>query len=188
MKTSDNGRKFIESFEGLILEAYDDYNDRPVPVGGSARGTLTIGYGHTVSAGPPGIVPGETITKEQADQILASDLSKVETDVAQLVRTALNQNQFDALVSFEFNTGALRHSSGLNYLNQAEYEFAWNVFDQYTHAAGRVLPGLVRRRQAERNLFFTAPKFNPAPVPQTTGLWAAILRGLNALFTRKWNL
>ena len=70
MKTSTNGRQLIESFEGLFLETYDDSDDRIVAPGGTSRGTLTIGYGHTTAAGPPKVTPGMKITKSQADQYL----------------------------------------------------------------------------------------------------------------------
>src|ERR1700759_3326521 len=105
MKTSANGRKFIEGFEGLFLQAYDDANDHIVKLGQRVIGTLTIGYGHTSVAGPPKVYVGQVITKDMADAILASDLTAVELEVSHLVKVPLNQNQFDALVSFQFNTG-----------------------------------------------------------------------------------
>ncbi len=61
MKTSLNGRKLIESFEGLILTSYDDYNDHIVNTGDTVHGVLTIGYGHTSAAGPPHVSIGDTI-------------------------------------------------------------------------------------------------------------------------------
>src|SRR5271166_4274141 len=103
MKTSQTGLNLIEQFEGLILGAYDDATDKIVPTGGSSRGTLTIGYGHTSSAGPPKVYVGQRITKDQANQILAADLAVVEQQVSSRVKVPLNQNQFDALVSFTFN-------------------------------------------------------------------------------------
>lgn len=169
MKTSDNGRKLIESFEGLILKAYDDYNDRIVPLGGKARGTLTIGYGHTSAAGSPQVFVGQSITAAEADAILASDLSAVEGEINTLVKVPLNQNQFDALVSFQFNTGALGHSSALTDLNKGDYAGCTWVMGEYIHANGQTLSGLVRRRKAEIDLFNTAPKLGQAPtkpVPQ----------------------
>jgi len=100
MKTSRNGLAFIEKEEGVILYSYDDYNDKRVSKGGVARGTLTIGVGHTSAAGDPKVIPGMVITKAQADKILAQDLNAVEKDISRLVKVPLNQNQFDALVSF----------------------------------------------------------------------------------------
>lgn len=153
MKTSANGRTLIESFEGLILQAYDDATDRIVPVGSTAKGTLTIGYGHTTAAGPPRVVVGQKITKEEADTILASDLKGVEADVNRLVKVPITQNQFDALVSFHFNTGGLGRSSVLRKLNSNDRQGAADALLQWNMAGGQVLRGLVRRRQAERDLF-----------------------------------
>lgn len=153
MKTSNNGRKFIESFEGLILQSYDDYNDHTVKEGDHVYGTLTIGYGHTTAAGGVPVYIGQTITKEQADQYLAEDLVKVENEINSLVHVNLNQNQFDALVSFHYNTGALCKSTLLKLLNKGDYSGAADEFLKWTHASGRVLQGLVRRRQTERKLF-----------------------------------
>ena len=157
MKTSSNGRALIERYEGLILQSYDDANDHIVPVGGKAVGTLTIGYGHTSAAGAPTVTPGMVITKAQADSILASDLSKVEADVNKFVKVPITQNQFDALVSFHFNTGALGKSSLLVALNKKDYNGAADKFMMYT--SGRVngqlvhMAGLTRRRTEEKALF-----------------------------------
>ena len=156
MKTSLNGRKLIESFEGLILQSYDDYNDHIVNIGDTVHGTLTIGYGHTSAAGSPSVFLGQVFTRNEADQVLGSDLEKVEREVNNLVKVTINQNQYDALVSFHFNTGALGHSSVLTLLNNRDYSTAADHLLLYDHAGGRVLAGLQRRRQAERKLFLTA--------------------------------
>ena len=155
MKTSSNGRSFIEAFEGLFLQAYDDADDRIVSVGEPVRGTLTIGYGHTSSAGAPKVYVGMTIDQEEADAILASDLSGVEIEVQHLVTAALNQNQFDALVSFQFNTGWLAHPqcSILKALNSGNYALTDKDFALYDMASGKVLSGLVRRRKGEALMF-----------------------------------
>src|SRR5260221_1942561 len=145
MKTSDKGRKFIEGFEGLILQAYDDASDHILHQGDTVHGTMTIGYGHTDAAGQPTVFIGQTITKEQADAYLANDLSKVEESVNRLVKVPLTQNQFDALVSFQFNTGALGQSSALTLLNQGKYAEAADHLTLYNHAGGKVLAGLTRR-------------------------------------------
>lgn len=157
MKTSSAGRDLIESFEGLFLEAYDDHNDHIVRPGDHIIGTLTIGYGHTSVAGPPRVYVGQSITKEDADAILASDLAAVEIEVSHLVKVPINQNQFDALVSFQFNTGWLSHPncSLLNALNHGNYAMADADFMLYDRASGQVLTGLLKRRSAEKNLFNT---------------------------------
>lgn len=155
MRTSPAGRKFIEGFEGLFLKAYDDANDHIVQPGQHVIGTLTIGYGHTSAAGPPRVYVGQVITQVTADIILGSDLTAVEIEVAHLVKVPLNQNQFDALVSFQFNTGWLAHPncSLLRTLNAGNYQLADNDFMLYDMASGKVLTGLVRRRTAEKQMF-----------------------------------
>jgi lysozyme len=160
MKTSNNGRRLIEGFEGLILQAYDDHNDQIVTYGQPVIGTLTIGYGHTDAAGPPKVYATQKITQAEADQFLATDLSAVENEVNHLVTVSLNQNQFDALVSFQFNTGALGKSSVLTLLNNKDYKGAAEHLLLYDHAGGRQLPGLDRRRQAEKALFLSTPVNN----------------------------
>ena len=155
MKTSDAGRKLIEKFEGLFLQAYDDATERVVMPGNRIRGTLTIGYGHTSAAGPPRVYVGQTIDQALADDILSVDLAAVEIEVNHLVKVALNQNQFDALVSFQFNTGWLGHvhCSLLAALNAGNYEIADEDFMLYDRAHGQILVGLDRRRAAEKALF-----------------------------------
>jgi len=155
MKTSENGRHLIEEFEGLFLEAYDDATDRVVLPHHKVIGTLTIGYGHTSVAGPPRVYIGMRISKSDADAILTADLASVEAEVSHLVKVPLNQNQFDALVSFQFNTGWLAHPhcSLLTAVNEGNYDVADIDFMLYDRANGKVLVGLDRRRHAEAALF-----------------------------------
>jgi lysozyme len=155
MKTSDAGREFIEAFEGLILGAYDDADDRVVKPGQRVRGTLTIGYGHTTAAGPPRVYVGQDIDKATADAILAADLASVEIEIAHLIKVPLNQAQFDALVSFQFNTGWLSHPScSLTHaLNAGNFAVAEADFGLYDRASGKVLAGLERRRHGEALMF-----------------------------------
>ncbi len=147
MRTSPNGRKFIEGWEGLYLHAYDD-----------GTGVWTIGYGHTSAAGPPRVHPGQVITHQQADDILAADLHSVEVEVNRVVHVVLNQNQFDTLVSFDFNTGALHRSSLIRDINGGRLDRVHEDLMMWVHAGGRVLRGLVNRRTAESRLFFTPMK------------------------------
>ena len=142
MKTSDNGRAFIEAFEGKFLHAYND-----------GTGVLTIGYGHTTVAGPPKVGTGMVITNDQCDQILASDLDGVERDVEKLIHVDLSQPQFDALVSFHFNTGALGRGTVDNKINTGDIDGAMSTLLMYDHAGGRQMAGLTRRRKAERLMF-----------------------------------
>lgn len=161
MKTSYNGIQFIEKEEGVILYAYDDATEKKVPVNGTAKGTLTIGTGHTSAAGAPKVVPGMTITKAQNDSILASDLGKVESQINNLVKVPLNQNQFDALVSFQYNTGGLAKSQVLSKLNKKDYQGAADGLLNWSKANGNATE-LLPRRQRERAVFLTPSSAAPA--------------------------
>lgn len=142
MKTSPDGRAFIEAFEGKFLHTYDD-----------GTGVLTIGYGHTSAAGLPKVFRGQTITDAECDAILAADLGKVEQSVQRCIKPTMTQAQFDALVSFDFNTGSLAKSSIDDKINAGNISAAMSTLLQYDHAGGKQMDGLTRRRQAERLMF-----------------------------------
>lgn len=137
---SDNGIRLIKNFEGCRLTAYK-----------CPAGIWTIGYGHTGS----NVVQGKTITQEEAEKLLKMDLIVHCNNVSKLVKVPLNQNQFDALVSFEFNVGYGNFASStmLKLLNQGKYTDAANQFGRWIYANKKVLPGLVKRRSAEKELF-----------------------------------
>lgn len=137
---SKHGAQFIASFEGFRADAYWD------PWGQ----VWTIGYGHTA-----GVRPGEKVTTTQALKLLEQDAASAATAIRDLVHVRLNQNQFDALVSFVFNlgAGALAESTLLKLLNRGNYRGAARQFHLWDHAGGQVLPGLLRRREAEAHLF-----------------------------------
>ena len=178
MKTSQTGLRLIEKYEGLILQSYDDANERKINAGDHVKGVLTIGYGHTSSAGGPKVYPGQVITKAQAEELLAGDLGRVERDVERLVKVPINQNQFDALVSFHFNTGGLGKSSLLKKLNAGDYQGAAQGLMAWTKASQigpGPIPGLVRRRNEEKALFLSQVKTIP---PKTTaGAGTAVVVG-----------
>jgi lysozyme len=138
MTTSPKGIALIKRFEGLRLKAYLD------PVG-----VATIGYGHTylVNLNDP------EITEAEADRLLAEDLKLYEKPVSEMVKVPINQNQFDALIILSYNigTGALRGSTLMKKLNAGQPCSA--EFDRWIFGGQKALPGLVRRRAAERRLF-----------------------------------
>lgn len=143
MKTSQTGIDLIKKFEGCVLHSYKD------PVG-----IWTIGYGHTV-----GVKSGQKITQKQAETFLKEDLKIYEKGVTDS-KVKVNQNQFDALVSFAYNCGVgslktLVANRNLNQITQALL--------LYNKAGGKILAGLVRRRKAEKDLFEKA-----VPVTQTS--------------------
>jgi len=139
MKISTAGIELIKSFEGVKLEAYQDQ-----------VGVWTIGYGHTAD-----VRPGSQITPAEARGLLEVDEGRVSEGVCRLVTRPINQNQFDALVCFSFNLGlgALKRSSLLSKVNAGDFKGAADEFLKWTKAGGKELPGLVRRRKAERELF-----------------------------------
>lgn len=160
MKTSAAGRKAITEREGLRLKAYRD-----------SANILTIGVGHTSAAGPPTVMPGMTITAALADQILTRDLSIFEKAVNASVTVPLNQNEFDALVSFAFNigAGAFQKSTLLKELNKGNRYGAANELLRWDKAGGKKLKGLTNRRMAERDQFLgKATSGIPAPTPKPT--------------------
>ena len=128
----------------------------------------TVGVGHVIDPSHAAVkyeersslpIPAgwdRTLTMDEVDAILAQDLSRFERGVARLCPAAVNhQGQFDALVSFSFNVGlgALQRSSIRMRYNRGDIEGAADAFLMWTKAAGRVLPGLVKRRQDERAMF-----------------------------------
>lgn len=138
MKTNEAGVDLIKKAEGLRLESYL-----------CPAGVWTIGYGHTKD-----VLPASKVTEHQANAILDVDLDKFERRVAQLAPGA-NENEFAAMVSFAFNLGeaALQRSTLLKKFLAGDKPGAAAEFMKWTYAAGKVLPGLVKRRAAERSLF-----------------------------------
>lgn len=141
-RTSKAGIDLIKSFEGCRLTSYLCPANR-----------WTIGFGRA----SPEVRQGQKITQEQAEAYLLEDLAKFEAGVNALVRVPITQGMFDALVSFSYNLGlrSLETSTLLNLLNQRKYGEAGEEFARWIHVSGAVLPGLVRRRKAERALFET---------------------------------
>jgi len=141
MQMSQEGiDSLLKKFEGCKLKAYR-----------CPANVCTIGYGHTSAAGAPTVTDGMTITQKQADDILRRDLVKYETEVFNMLHQPLTQNQFDVLVDFAYNAGinALRTSTLLKKVNAAQFGDVPTELMKWTKGGGKVLPGLVRRRQAE---------------------------------------
>ena len=139
MRTSQKGIDLIKKFEGCRLEAYK-----------CPAGVWTIGYGHT-----KGVQNGQKITQAQAEEFLREDLKIYEQAVEACVKVPLSQNQFDALVSFCYNcgSGALKTSTLLRLLNEGKYSEAGEQCLRWNTAGGKVLAGLTRRREEEREIF-----------------------------------
>lgn len=146
MKTSENGIELLKRFEGLELEAYQDI-----------AGIWTIGYGHTGDD----VQPGMKLTEREAEELLRRDLKPREQAVSNAVKVSLNQNEFDALVSFVYNVGAaaFRGSTALKRLNRGDRIGAADALTWWNKATVsgvlREVLGLTRRRAAEKALFLT---------------------------------
>ena len=148
MKTSKNGLKLIAKFEGFRSEPYLD-----------AVGVPTIGFGNTfypdgkkVKMGDPGI------TEDEAIVLLKTVVAQFEEQVDKAVLRELNQNQFDALVSFTYNLGIgnLKSSTLLQKVNKNPCDPSIaDEFNKWVYAGGKVLNGLVTRRKEEAKLYFT---------------------------------
>ncbi|CAH1661578.1 Lysozyme [Hyphomicrobiales bacterium] len=141
-RINQEGLEHIKRWEGVKLKAYRD-----------VAGILTIGYGHTSAAGTPQVTAGMVITEATAEDILRRDLAKFEQRVVRLVKAPLTDNQFAALVSFDFNTGALDRSTLLKKLNAGNYDAVPAELAKWVNAGGRKIPGLVNRRAAEAGLW-----------------------------------
>ena len=139
-EVNEAGVRLVQEFEGCRLDAYR-----------CPAGIPTIGYGAT----GPDIRMGMVWTQEQADARLVEDLARFADGVERLVEVDLSDNQFAAIVSFAFNVGlgALRDSTLLRKLNAGDYLGAADQLPRWARAGGRIMPGLSRRRLAERALF-----------------------------------
>lgn len=142
MRVSQKGIDLIKKFEGIRLTAYT-----------CPAGVLTIGYGHT----GPDVKPGMRITEQEAEKLLWSDTESAQQTVSSFVNTKLNQNEYDALVSFTFNVGptAFVNSTLLRLLNHnADRKIVAGEFGRWVKAGDdKPVPGLVRRREEEKKLF-----------------------------------
>ena len=142
MKLSQRGFDLIKQFEGYSSKAYPD------PATGGAP--WTIGYGTT-----KGVKPGMVITAEQAEKMLREDVAKFESGVSALLKVPTTQGQFDAMVSLAYNIGLgnFGKSTLLRKHNEKCYSCAAGQFPAWNRAAGKVMNGLTRRRNAERAMY-----------------------------------
>lgn len=162
MHINKAGLELIKSFEGCRLVAYK-----------CPAGVWTIGYGHTA-----GVYEGMKITQAQAEDFLKSDMVKYEKYVDLYCgHLNLNENEYSALVSFCYNCGAGNLRTLVNNRNKGQIADALLL---YNKAAGKVLKGLVRRRDAERDLFLTGTdstdtaEYYPACSKYQVGMVAAL--------------
>lgn len=140
-------KELVKEFEGCSLKAYK-----------CPAGIWTIGYGNTQYENGKAVKEGEVINLERAEQLLEVILIKFVQQVGELVKSKVNQNQKDALTDFAYNCGVgnLRSSTLLKKVNADPNDKTIKAeFEKWTRANGKVLNGLVKRRTAEANLYFS---------------------------------
>lgn len=143
------GLDLVKHFESCFLQAYWDRTGK----------CWTIGWGHTGLQHKDGTVyKGRKLTQAQADELLAYDMHQFEQRVLAHITQPLTDDQFSALVSFDFNTGGLTLANGrpstlLRKLNAGDYEGAALEFPKWDKSGGVRLKGLTRRRLSEQRLF-----------------------------------
>jgi lysozyme len=118
----------------------------------------TIGYGNTFYENGSKVQEGEKITLDRADKLLFFVVQKFESEVLKLVKSSINDNQLGSLTSFAFNVGAgnLAKSTLLKKVNANPNDATIrDEFMRWTKAGGKVLNGLVTRRKAEADLYFS---------------------------------
>lgn len=156
MTISSNGLQFIRLREGVELVAYQD-----------SANVWTIGYGSTYYKNGKKVQPGDVISQAQADELFNAVATSFASQVNDSLKAIVNQNQFDALVSFAYNVGigAFRKSTLLKKVNANPNDATIrNEFLKWNRAGGRVVDGLTKRRNLESNLYFQKKKLN-SPVP-----------------------
>ena len=143
MRTNALGLALIKEFEGCKLESYPD-----PATGGSP---WTVGYGSTL-----GVTPCLKITQEDAERRLAADVERIEMELREF-NPDLNTNQYSALICFAFNIKHWQDTPLFECIIRREMLGAANHWLRYCKAAGKVMPGLLRRREAELALFKLLP-------------------------------
>ena len=144
---TEEGISLIKKYEGCKLTAYK-----------CPAGVWTIGYGNTFYEDGSTVKPGDKITQERADQLFRNILEKKFVEpIRKLIVSNINDNMFSAIVSFTYNVGIgnLKSSTLLKKVNANPNDQTIALeFKKWVKSAGKVLPGLVRRRESESDLYF----------------------------------
>ena len=147
MMMTEEGISLIKKYEGCKLTAYK-----------CPAGVWTIGYGNTFYEDGSTVKPGDKITQKRADQLLRNILEKKFLEpIRKLIVSDINDNMFSAIVSFTYNVGIgnLKSSTLLKKVNANPNDQSISLeFKKWVKSAGKVLPGLVRRRESESDLYF----------------------------------
>ena len=141
MNLNQAGIDLIKKFEACSLLVYQDL-----------VGLHTVGWGHRT------FLPlGEVIDQQKAEELLTGDLASTCTAMKGCITMDLNDNEFSAIVSLAFNVGvnAIKQSTLIKLVNGGGLIPASNEFEKWSHAGGKEVPGLLRRRLAEKALFLS---------------------------------
>lgn len=149
MKVSQKGLDLIKKYEGFYSDAYL-----------CPANVWTYGFGSIVKSNGQSVIKGDTITQSEALKLLELQVNEHSSTIPTYVKVELNQNQFDALASFQYNLGKniLKGSKLLEYLNAKNWTKAMETLRLYNKASGKVLSGLNKRRNEESELFLTPIK------------------------------
>ena len=154
MQMDQHGLELLEQWEGFELKIYKDSAGLPTIGVGHLLTKDELSSGKIIIGGVP-VKYGDGLTQEQVTELLSQDVKPAEQAVNDNVKVALNQNQFDALVSFAFNVGngSFKNSTLLKLLNQGKYDQVPTQLLRWVRAGGRVIQGLVNRRKNEIKLW-----------------------------------
>ncbi len=146
MRCNDDGIRIIKATEGWRSHPYL-----------CSASVATIGYGSTRINNIPVTLDMEPITRERGEELLRIDLAKTERAIKRLIKVDLSSNEFSALCSFVYNVGSgnLQSSTLRSKLNRDDRDGAADEFPKWRRAGGRILAGLIRRRELERSLFLS---------------------------------
>lgn len=152
MQINQDTLELVKEFEGFRAKAYK-----------CPAGVWTIGYGTTAAAGV-GIdpKPGVTVTEDEAEDLLEKTMEKFGEQIKPFITAPINNNEYGAFLSLAYNIGpgAFKKSSALRLFNAGDKAGAAKALLMWNKAGGKVLPGLTRRREAEKKLFL-----KPVPTP-----------------------
>jgi lysozyme len=146
MKVNSEGYALIKKFEGCVLKAYK-----------CPAGIWTIGYGNTFYEDGMKVKEGDVITQARAEELAKFIIDQFAVTIAPFILQPLNNNQFSACVSLAYNigTGGFKRSSVFRKLNVNPNDATIaDSFRLWNKGGGKVLKGLVRRREAEIALYF----------------------------------
>lgn len=141
---ANDARAMVQNWEGLSLRAYK-----------CPAGIWTIGYGSTKGLNGRDVLPGSSISRRQAEELLTRDICAIQLQAAPLIEVEVTSGQHIALLDFIYNVGiqAFSNSTLRKHLNAGRFQDAAYQFKQWKYSKGKELPGLIRRRAAEMKLF-----------------------------------